>query len=152
MTARHPASAEPAALRPCPRADRRLRVPAILAGCCAAIVAGGIVLPSYDSATVAAPTGKASAMRKRIIDAFSGKPKTTEPQEFIAAPTPPRPDEIERLEKSSRKLTLPPAPARLAMAPTSIPSWSDVKHLAQDTARKIVPGREEAGPGNTPIA
>ena len=152
MTARHPASAEPAALRPSPRADRRLRVPAILAGCCAAIVAGGIILPSYDSASVAAPTGKASAMRKRIIDAFGGKPKTNEPQEFIAAPTPPRPDEIERLEKSSRKLTLPPAPPRLAMTQTSIPSWSDVKHLAQDTARKIVPGREEPSADNAPIA
>jgi len=115
-------------------------------------VAGGIILPSHESATVAAPTGKAASMRKRIADAFGGKPKTNEPQEFIAAPTPPRPDEIERLEKSSRKLTLPPAPPRLAMTPTSIPSWSDVKHLAQDAARKIVPGREEPDPENTPIA
>ncbi len=152
MTARHPASAESAALRPSRRGARRLRVPAILAGCCAAIVAGGIILPSPDSATVAAPTGKASSMRKRILDAFGGKPKANEPQEFIAAPTPPRPDEIERLEKSARKLTMPPATQRLAMAPTGIPSWDEVKHLAQDAARKIVPGREEPAVDNAPIA
>lgn len=152
MTARHPASAESAALRPSRRGARRLRVPAILAGCCAAIVAGGIILPSPDSATVAAPTGKASSMRKRILDAFGGKPKANEPQEFIAAPTPPRPDEIERLEKSARKLTMPPATQRLAMAPTGIPSWDEVKHLAQDAARKIVPGREEPAVENAPIA
>ena len=109
MTSRHSASAEPTARRPSSRADRRLRLPAILAGCCAAIVAGGIILPAYDSATVAAPTGKASSMRKRILDAFGGKPKSTEPQELIAAPTPPHPNEIERLEKSSRKLSVPPA-------------------------------------------
>jgi hypothetical protein len=152
MTARHPASAESAAQRPSRRGARRLRVPAILAGCCAAIVAGGIILPSPDSATVAAPTGKASSMRKRILDAFGGKPKANEPQEFIAAPTPPRPDEIERLEKSARKLTMPPATQRLAMAPTGIPSWDEVKHLAQDAARKIVPGREEPAVDNAPIA
>ena len=152
MTSRHHASAEPAARRQSSRADRRLRVPAILAGCCAAIVAGGIILPSHDSATVAAPTGKASSMRKRIIDVFGGKPKPIEPQELIAAPTPPRPDEIERLEKSSRKLAVPPAGQRLAMAPASFPSWNEVKHLAQDAARKIVPGRGETDPDTTPIA
>jgi hypothetical protein len=124
----------------------------ILAGCCAAIVAGGIILPMHETSTVAAPAGKASAMRKRIMDAFGGKPKPNEPQEFIAAPTPPGADEIERLEKSARTLIVPPSTQRLAMAPASIPSWNDVKHLAQDAARKIVPGGEHADPDNTPIA
>ena len=158
MTSRQPTSAEPSAEPLFPRAVRRARVPVILAGCCTAIVAVGILLPVHETTSIAAPTGKASAMRKRIMDAFSGKPKpSNEPQDFIPAPTPPRADEIERLEKSARKLSVPPATQRLAMAPAAIPSWNDVKHLAQDAARKIVPGRAEASsdsesPDSAPIA
>ena len=79
-------------------------------------------------------------MRRRIMDAFSGKPKEKEPQEFIAAPMPPSPEEIERLEKSSRRLAVPPAAQRLAMNPSGIPSWNEVKHLAQDAVRKVTKG------------
>jgi hypothetical protein len=38
------------------------------------------------------------------------------------------------------------------LAPANLPSWNDVKHLAQDAARKIVPSRDEADLDNTPIA
>jgi len=145
MTNRHPlptVSTDP----PHPSATGgRLRIPVIMGVSCALVVAAGIALPDRDSASMAAPAGKASAMRKRILDAFGGgKPKEKEPQDFIPAPTPPRPEEIERLEKSARRLAIPPQSPRLAMAPAGLPSWEDVKHLAQDAARKITPGGENA--------
>ena len=112
-----------------------------------AVVAGAVALSSRDAGVVAAPAGKAAAMRKRIMDAFGAKPKPTEPQEFIPLPAPPRPEDIERLEKSSRRLSLPPSAQRLAMGGTSIPTWNDVKSLAQG----VVKGGTENG-GTEPPA
>ena len=113
-----------------------------------AVVAGAVALSSRDAGVVAAPAGKAAAMRKRIMDAFGAKPKPTEPQEFIPLPAPPRPEDIERLEKSSRRLALPPSAQRLAMGGTSIPTWNDVKSLAQG----VVKGGAENGVTETPAA
>ena len=143
MTNRLPSTADSASPPQPLAAGRRLRGSVILGGCCALIVAGGLALPDRDGSTVAAPAGKASAMRKRILDALGGKPREKEPQEFIPAPTPPRPEEIERLERTARKIVIPPAPERLAMVPAGLPSWNDVKHLAQDAARKIRQGGDE---------
>ncbi len=119
----------------------------LVGGCCAAIAVVGIVLPSHDADLIAAPTGKAAAMRKRIMDAFGAKPKNTEPQEFIPLPAPPRPEEIARLEKSSRRLAVPPSAQRLAMGGTTIPAWKDVKHLAQGAT-----GGEGGGDSAPPAA
>ena len=128
---------------------RSLRVPVLVAGCVAAIVAGGFVLPSRDLSGVAAPPGK-GVMRKRILEAIGAKPKQTEPQEFIPLPAPPRAEDIERLERSARARSQPAA-ERLAMSKGAIPSLADVKQLAEGAVRRVVPGAT-AEPSSTTAA
>ena len=152
MTTRPPAPTE-GDCTVAPRAGhRRLPVSLLLAGCCAAVFTAGVILQMPDSATVAAPPGKGAGMRKRLFEAFGGKPKQTEPQEFIPLPAPPPPEAIERLEQSSRRLPSSPSSQRIALGPQSAPSWGDVKQLAQDAARKLVPGGGEAETAAEPPA
>ncbi len=137
-----------------PPAVRRLRVPVLLGCLSALLLAGGLVLPSRETSTIAAQAGgKSNGMRRRIFDAFGGKPKQTEPQEFIPAPTPPRPEEIERLEKTATRLPQPPAASRIAMMPSAkvvaaLPTIGDVKQLVQDTARRITPDDDDVTVGD----